>query len=226
LRTIAYIDGYNLYYGLLRGSTYKWLDIVTLIENILHIQDPDSELICVKFFTAPVLAKYARHGADSVAAQSPYLRATTQIHGDKFQPIMGRHSPEKEWLPAVVNDAPLNREDKHHVWTLNEKKTDVNLTVHMYRDCMKPACDQVILVSNDSDFEPLLSALRSETEIRIGLVTPLPKVDDKPYRRPSVSLAKNAHWVRTHVLNAELEVAQLKSVVPTNKKAIRKPSYW
>ena len=26
-RTIIYIDGYNLYYGLLKGSVCKWLDL-------------------------------------------------------------------------------------------------------------------------------------------------------------------------------------------------------
>ena len=26
MRTIAYIDGFNLYYGLLKGTPYKWLD--------------------------------------------------------------------------------------------------------------------------------------------------------------------------------------------------------
>ena len=25
-RTFAYIDGYNLYYGLLKGTPYKWLN--------------------------------------------------------------------------------------------------------------------------------------------------------------------------------------------------------
>jgi len=26
-RTVIYIDGFNLYYGALRGTPYKWLDI-------------------------------------------------------------------------------------------------------------------------------------------------------------------------------------------------------
>jgi 6-hydroxy-3-succinoylpyridine 3-monooxygenase len=26
LRTIVYIDGYNLYYGAVRGTPWKWLD--------------------------------------------------------------------------------------------------------------------------------------------------------------------------------------------------------
>ena len=35
LRTRVYIDGYNLYYGCLKHSTDKWLDVRTLIERNL-----------------------------------------------------------------------------------------------------------------------------------------------------------------------------------------------
>lgn len=28
LRTRVYIDGYNLYYGCLKGTPYKWLDLL------------------------------------------------------------------------------------------------------------------------------------------------------------------------------------------------------
>ena len=35
LRTRVYIDGYNLYYGCLKHSTDKWLDVRALIERIL-----------------------------------------------------------------------------------------------------------------------------------------------------------------------------------------------
>ena len=33
-RTIVYIDGSNLYYGLLRDSTDKWLDLMLLYRNL------------------------------------------------------------------------------------------------------------------------------------------------------------------------------------------------
>jgi hypothetical protein len=60
-RTTTYIDGYNLYYSRLKGSPYKWLDIVTFFrDRILLSQDPDAELIKIKYFTAPVKASYAR----------------------------------------------------------------------------------------------------------------------------------------------------------------------
>ena len=45
-RTIAYIDGYNLYYGLLKGSRQKWLDPVRFVSRLLRddrfIRRPDA----------------------------------------------------------------------------------------------------------------------------------------------------------------------------------------
>ena len=226
MKTIAYIDGYNLYYSLLRGSPYKWLDVVRLVDGILKIQAPTNQLLSVKFFTAPVLANYARHGAESVAAQSAYLRALDRVHGTKFCTIQGRHSPAKEWLPAVVDDTKLDRSNKTHVWKLSEKQTDVNLTLHMYRDAILATAEQVVLVSNDSDFEPLLKSIRADTSVQVGLIAPLPKLDAGKHRRPSVSLQQNAHWARTHILESELNEAQLSEKVSTKKAVIRKPAHW
>ena len=74
-RTAIYIDGYNLYYGRLRNSSHKWLDVVVLFERIVAIQDPSSEVVFVNLFTAPALAKFATHGKASVEAQQAYHRA-------------------------------------------------------------------------------------------------------------------------------------------------------
>ena len=49
LNTIVYIDGFNLYYSL-KNTPYKWLNLQTLIENIL---DPSLHKIQdIKYFTA------------------------------------------------------------------------------------------------------------------------------------------------------------------------------
>ena len=68
IETIVYIDGYNLYYGRLRNSNnlnFKWLDIVKLFQYILKAQNPNSEIIKIKYFTAPALGKFASHGNKS-----------------------------------------------------------------------------------------------------------------------------------------------------------------
>ncbi|MBN3495478.1 hypothetical protein [Vibrio neptunius] len=42
MKTIVYVDGFNFYYGLLRHSPYKWLDLVKLFEQeLLPMHDPN-----------------------------------------------------------------------------------------------------------------------------------------------------------------------------------------
>lgn len=39
MATIVYIDGFNLYYGALRGSHYRWLDLEALSRRLLPKDD-------------------------------------------------------------------------------------------------------------------------------------------------------------------------------------------
>ena len=50
-RAIAYIDGYNLYYGLLKATSCKWLDLYALARSLIRT---DLDIVAVKYFTAPV----------------------------------------------------------------------------------------------------------------------------------------------------------------------------
>ena len=49
-KTIVYIDGYNLYYGLLKGTAYKWLDLLAFARQLLP---DDHEVIAVKYSPPP-----------------------------------------------------------------------------------------------------------------------------------------------------------------------------
>jgi hypothetical protein len=75
MKTICYVDGFNLYYGCLKNTRHKWLDIHTLFSHILKEQDPRIELVELKFFTAPIKAKIASHGQQAVNSQLNYHRA-------------------------------------------------------------------------------------------------------------------------------------------------------
>ena len=72
MKTIVYVDGYNLYYGLLRRSPYKWLDLFTLFQT--HVLQ-DAEVIEVRYYTAPVLARMC-DDARSPQRQRTYLPAS------------------------------------------------------------------------------------------------------------------------------------------------------
>jgi uncharacterized LabA/DUF88 family protein len=229
-RTAIYIDGYNLYYGRLRNSSHKWLDVVVLFERIVAIQDPSSEVGLVNLFTAPALAKFATHGKASVEAQQAYHRALQLRHPARLQITYGSHSHDKSGtlLPTYRDGEPFDRSIKSRVWKIEEKQTDVNLAIAMYRDASKGLFDHLVICSNDSDAEPALKAIREDFPgITIGVVTPIrPITGEDRHRSISTSLARRAHWTRQHILDAELEAAQLPSKVPTNKKPIRKPNHW
>ena len=36
MRTFVYMDGFNLYHGALKGTPFRWLDLVALLENVLQ----------------------------------------------------------------------------------------------------------------------------------------------------------------------------------------------
>jgi len=60
MKTTIYIDGYNFYYSRLKGTPYKWLDIVALFRDLIALpQQPDADVVAVKFFTAPVKTGHA-----------------------------------------------------------------------------------------------------------------------------------------------------------------------
>ncbi len=230
LRTGIYIDGYNLYYGCLRATPYAWLDVVALFRRIVHSIEPRASIDLVKFFTAPALARFSRHGDASMQAQNDYHRALEATYPGLFQKVLGSHVHERDGtaLPAYVEGQPFDKSRTVKVWRLVEKKTDVNLAMAMYRDTAKGRIDQAVLVSNDSDAEPVLQALAEDfPSLRIGIVMPLPAPDDTRRGRPaSVTLCRLAHWSRHYIRTDELAQAQLPDQVPTRKKPARRPAHW
>ena len=50
MKTIVYVDGFNLYYGSLKNTPYKWLNLLELSRLLL----PKHEILKIKYFTAKV----------------------------------------------------------------------------------------------------------------------------------------------------------------------------
>ena len=73
MRTHVYVDGFNLYYGCVRGTPYKWLDIAELFRRLL----PPNDLRAIKYFTARVQARPGE--ADKPTRQDAYLRALSTL---------------------------------------------------------------------------------------------------------------------------------------------------
>nr|WP_297532777.1 hypothetical protein [uncultured Roseateles sp.] len=86
-----------------------------------------------------------------------------------------------------------------------------------------------MVVTNDSDFEPALEAIREDfPHIRIGVVMPIrPAMEGiANHRRPCAALAEKADWTLSSLSDDVLSSSQLPNVIPTRKKPIRKPAHW
>ncbi len=71
--THVYIDGFNLYYGLLKGTPYKWLDLERRCDQLL----PRNTITKIHYFTAQVDAR--PQDPDQPTRQFAYLQALRSL---------------------------------------------------------------------------------------------------------------------------------------------------
>ncbi len=224
MRTIVYIDGFNLYYGRLKQTRYKWLDLFSLFESILHNQDPAYDLVKIKFFTADVQARFSTHGLQAQQSQTLYHNALTFLYGDRLEIHKGFYTTER--ASALPYLRPPSLSDRVDVWRLEEKQTDVLMALEMYRDAMRGECDWAVVCSNDTDLEPGLRRIQEDSAVQIGVVIPRDKERENA-RPPNKRLSQYAAWTRDHILQDELSRAQLPNpVLRSGKAPIRRPFYW
>jgi 6-hydroxy-3-succinoylpyridine 3-monooxygenase len=158
LRTKVYVDGYDLYYGCLKGTQHKWLDLYLLFRDRILPSSAvhQSELLGIKFFTAPILEK-ASKSLDSVSSQSRYHTALEKRYPNEIEVIKGYYSLSQSKVKIVDAENPNKwaREcEEILVWKVEEKQTDVNLALHAYHDAITGIDDQVVIVTNDTDIAP------------------------------------------------------------------------
>lgn len=234
LRTRIYIDGYNLYYGCLKGTHLKWLDLLALFEKGVlpsvtatvdgHTLASELQPVAIKFFTAPILEQAAK-SSDSIQCQEQYHAALNKHQPGRVETIKGYYSITK--ARAKVID-PLDPKkwprdcQTTDVWKLEEKQTDVNLALHAVKDALLGDIEHIVIVTNDTDIAPALDMIRANTKAVVGLV--IPTTDHE--RVPNADLVKYAHWVRTHITEAELKAAQLPRVIAGGKRPAIKPNSW
>lgn len=153
-RVIAYIDGSNLYFGMVDAGLKfcKWLDVKQLMGRFL---DPNQELVAVKFFTSRLT-----HNPPKEARQSIYLDAL-QFTGVDL--IFGSYHTKY-----------IDCHSCGHSWSMpTEKMTDVNLATHLIMDAHLDAYDIAFVVSGDSDFAPCVEAVNETFEAKsVSMVFP------------------------------------------------------
>ena len=167
-RTIVYVDGSNLYYGLLRGTFFKWLDVAAFVKKLLL---PEYNVDAVKYFASRVIDKTEGH--HRAERQDKYLDALS-CRG--IQVFEGYYRVRVERLAAA--DAPCKAcgLTTHPGYVrgkrMSEKLTDVNMATELLKDAYENKADAFVLVSGDADFAPALRVVRYSTRHSVIVFNP------------------------------------------------------
>lgn len=144
-RVIAYVDGFNLYYGLkTKGwKRYYWLDVQLLIRNLLAT---DQNLVFTKYFTSRVSS--TPRDPEKSKRQNTYLEALQTL--EQFRIYYG-HYLGKSYQCFKCGASWQSHE---------EKMTDVNIAVELMVDAFQDKFDVAMLVSGDGDLWGPIDSVR------------------------------------------------------------------
>ena len=207
-RTNVYIDGFNLYYGCLKDTPYRWLDLGKMCRLLL----PKHAVNKIRYFTARVRPRDS--DPQQLQRQLTYLRALRTIPNLSIHE--GHFLCHPRMLP-LVNPAGSNKFAE--VLCTSEKGSDVNLATYLILDALDKDCDVAAVVSNDSDLMLPIRQVQDRFKIPIGFVNPQKSSPKSQQLSSACSFYKE---VRAGLLQA----CQFPPAMTDANGTITKPSVW
>ena len=203
----VYIDSFNLYYGCLKGTPYKWLDVGKLSSLLI----PKAfQINRIRFFTARVTGVT---DPDAPTRQDIYLRAVRTL--PNLSIVYGHFLTTKVMMPFAKR--PARGPKFARVIKTEEKGSDVNLASYLLLDAFDKDCDAALVVSNDSDLlEPIRIAKRN-FRMTVGLAC--------PHRNPAAVLAKEVGFIRP-IRGGMLQGSQFPHTLTDTSGQFSKPPSW
>ncbi len=145
-RTNVYVDGFNLYYGCLKGTSYKWLDLSKLCGVLLK----GNAINRIRYFTARVRPR--PDDPNQQQRQQAYIRALETI------PNLSVHHGHFLAHPVRM---PLANPGASGPKTVEVMKTEE-----------KGDYEVAVVVSNDSDLLEPLRVVKRELGLTVGILNP------------------------------------------------------
>jgi len=204
----VYVDGFNLYYGAVKGTKYKWLDIQKMVRLIL----PKNHVLKIKYFTAHVSAY--QNDQNKPIRQQTYLRALKTI--PNLDIILGHFLAHSVKMP-LANPIPGGNPYAEVIKT-EEKGSDVNIATHLLNDGYKKAYSVAIVISNDSDLIEPIKVVRNELNKSVIILNPYPK-------KPSQELKQVATFVKD-IRHNVLSISQFPAIMKDKNGTFKKPDCW
>ena len=207
-KTHVYVDGFNLYYGAVKDTPYKWLNIRRLCELLL----PGYSIARIKYFTARVSAR--KDDPDKPTRQQIYLRALRTL--PDLEIVYGSFLSHDVMLPLAEPSPGGPRFAR--VTRTEEKGSDVNIAAHLVSDAYQHDFTAAVLVTNDSDLLEPIRIVRHELHLDVGILN--------PHRHtPSRVLTKHASFIK-QIREGSLKSSQFPQTLQDSHGEFHKPRGW
>ena len=207
-RTSVYVDAFNLYYGALKRTPHRWLNLDALCRAYL----PGNDIVAIKYFTATVSAR--PNDPQQPARQQAYLRALSTL--PNLEVIYGHylsHTITARLANPVAGQSPYVK-----IIKTEEKGSDVNLATHLLHDAHLDHFDIAVVISNDSDLLEPIRLVRAELGKQVGILN--------PHKNPSRALLPHTDFIK-QIRSGALAASQFPDVVVDGHgAAIHKPAAW
>lgn len=204
MKTIVYVDGFNLYYGALKATPYRWLDLSRLCRLLL----PQHQIVRIKYFTASVSAR--PNDPHQPTRQQTYLRALRTL--PNLDIIFGHFLAHEILMPLAGKPNQTVR-----VIKTEEKGSDVNIAAYLVHDGHKGLYDTAVLITNDSDLLEPLKIVRYELNLPVGVLN--------PQKKASRVLAQHASFIK-QIRQGVLAASQFPTPLQDANGIFHKPGTW
>lgn len=210
-RTSIYVDAFNLYYGALKGTNYKWLNIQTMCQHLL----PGNNITSIKYFTAKVSAR--PNDPQIPLRQQMYLRAIQTI--PTVEIMFGHYLTQtvKMRLATPIQDATGQIHKFVNVIKTEEKGSDVNLAVALMNDAHLNLLDVAVIVSNDSDLIAPIRIIRASMGKKVGVLN--------PQQNTSRAIQREVDFYKP-IRSGVLQISQFPTNLTDGTGQFHKPPTW
>ena len=215
MRTIVYIDGFNLYYGACRAPGRRWLNPLALAQRLL----PNDEIAEIAYFTANIKRDPEDPGAQD--RQRLYHRALQTI--PILEIFLGRYISKR--VRGDLVDAAPDELSRRTVLTYEEKGTDVNLATRLLLDGFNRRYESAAVISNDGDLKMPIRVVREELGLHVTVVNPVLHSRHRSAALSPDPLPVNASFIRLSA--RDVTECQFPDQIVSPKGArLVKPEMW
>ncbi len=233
MKAFAYIDGFNLYHYLknyieheyekdkaskssmcyireYEKNILKWCDIPKLISLLIS---KEYNCVNIKYFTA-----FPKHR--DIGQQERHIQYMEVLERYcKVTVINGRYSRKDRSFTCPEEEC----RKKNIIPIHEEKGTDVALGVNVISDLHIESPDLIIIVSNDTDFKPVVTNILEKSKVKVLVLFPLGCPKKKRFHYADLKKQYQGRIIQKPIMPIHMEKSIMPDMIQVDDKTYTNP---